>query len=854
MFKYFVNYICYAYNYNLPSKEQSSKEINGNKIIVKFKSNYKYEDIKNIIKNNGAKLNKSMKFTGLSILDKTDKNKSIDQLLKIFQKLEIVEYAEPDHFLYINSTYPNDPLRGELWGLHNTGQNGGKRDADIDAPEAWDINSGTSDTVIGIIDTGVDYNHEDLSQNIWLNPGETPSNGIDDDGNGYIDDIHGIDIYNSEGDPYDDNGHGTHVAGTIGAVANNGVGVVGVDWNSRIMALKIFNADGQGAVSGAIEALEYAIAMKSIHGINIKIINASWATATYSQSLHDAIEKAAGCGILFIAAAGNGYWNDNDTNPYYPASYDLENIISVGATNRQDELTGFSNLGVRSVDLAAPGHEILSTTPANTYTFKSGTSMATPHVAGAAALIWSQYPTYAPREVKQLIMNTVDPLPSLSERIVTGGRLNIYKALSCVPGNPKLSILSPLKDFTAYKGYGTTVSVSLSDCSSVLTGATVLATPTNGDSPFALRDDGINPDASPDDGIYSGTWNSLHTASTTLNIEANLDQQFFAGSVSGRVIDIPQYQYDNSIAYNWIDATTGTRLGLLDDNDFLIPIGFDFKFYGNTYNKIRVASNGYLTFETGGSKPLNNPIPSSTYPNNLIAPFWDDLNPSAGGAGYYLLQGTAPNRMLVIEWHDVPHYANVGKATFEVILYERTNDIVFQYKNVAFGTSLYDGGTSATVGIEAQKGLTGLQYSYNQPILSNETAIRYSYPQLKIQLNNNQDSFLIGETIQTKLTVRNETTALVKGDLWIAIRRPGGGWLFYDSLNRFSSNKNPSASCVNLPPGFYVIDHPVINYTFPQGSEGTYTWYAILTPCGAEVTNAGNWLASYVENFTVKTR
>lgn len=260
-----------------------------------------------------------------------------------------VLYVEPD-FVINPAATPNDPSFNRLWGLHNTGQTGGVDDADIDALEAWDITTGSRDVVIAVIDTGVDYTHPDLAANAWQNPGEIPGNGIDDDGNGFVDDIYGYDFVNNDGDPMDDNGHGTHVSGTIGGVGDDGVGVAGVNWQVSIMGLKFLSGGGSGSTSDAVRAVNYATMMRRDHGINIVATNNSWGGGGFSTALSDAIEAGGDAGILFIAAAGNE-GNNNDVFPGYPASMTSEAIISVAATDSSNGLAGFSNYGATSVDI-----------------------------------------------------------------------------------------------------------------------------------------------------------------------------------------------------------------------------------------------------------------------------------------------------------------------------------------------------------------------------------------------------------------------------------------------------------------------------------------------------------------------
>ena len=309
--------------------------------------------------------------------------------------------------------------------MYNTGQTGGTAGADISADMAWDVFTGNQNIVVGVIDTGLDYNHPDLAANAWVNPGEIAGNGIDDDGNGYIDDIHGWDFVNGDSDPMDDNGHGTHCAGTIGAAGNNGTGVVGVNWQVRIMGLKFLNASGSGSTAAAIEAIEYATDMAIRYPGEVRLTSNSWGGGGFSQALEDAIAAAGAADMLFIAAAGNSGSN-NDVSPHYPSNYDLDNIIAVAATDHDDELAGFSSYGATTVDLAAPGVDILSTIPGGGYGLSSGTSMATPHVSGVTALTFGRFPAISALDAKSLILNGADPLANLDGLMLTGARLNAF--------------------------------------------------------------------------------------------------------------------------------------------------------------------------------------------------------------------------------------------------------------------------------------------------------------------------------------------------------------------------------------------------------------------------------------------
>jgi len=342
-----------------------------------------------------------------------------------------VRYAEPDYQVHAVGL-PDDPDFAQLWGLQNTGQsvNGmvGTPGADINVVPAWEAWTGDADFRIAVIDTGIQWDHPDLQANVWTNPGEVPGNGIDDDGNGWVDDVHGYDFSNDDGDPYDDQGHGTHVSGTIAAVGNNAMGIAGVNWRCSIVGLKFLDSTGFGFTSDAIEALDYATAS------GIQISNNSWGGSSPSQALRDAIEASQNVGHLFVAAAGNLAQN-TDTFPFYPASFTLPNVISVAAIDNSDHLAYFSNYGLASVDIAAPGVAIYSTIPVGTYGYKNGTSMASPHVAGVAALIRSRFPSLTWQQTKDRILASVRPVPELDGLIATGGVVDASAALSDCNGN-----------------------------------------------------------------------------------------------------------------------------------------------------------------------------------------------------------------------------------------------------------------------------------------------------------------------------------------------------------------------------------------------------------------------------------
>ena len=370
------------------------------------------------------------RLANLSLRSGSDVSKAI----KMISQHPAVKYAEPNYVIKALGT-PDDPSFASLWGMNNTGQDGGTAGADISAVTAWDTSTGDTDVIVAVIDTGVDYNHEDLQDNIWTNPNEIAGNGIDDDGNGVIDDVHGYSAIDDDGDPMDGHNHGTHVSGTIGAKGNNGVGVVGVNWDVSIIGCQFLDAGGSGSTEGAIACIDYLTDLKVNHGIDIKASNNSWGGGGFSQALKDSIEAGGDAGILFVAAAGNSA-SDNDASPSYPASYDSVAVMAVASTDRNDNMSGFSQYGLTSVDIGAPGSSILSTTRGNTYSDFSGTSMATPHVVGAAALVWSINPDLSIEEMKQLLMDSGDANADLTGKTVSGARLNVATALDMADPSP----------------------------------------------------------------------------------------------------------------------------------------------------------------------------------------------------------------------------------------------------------------------------------------------------------------------------------------------------------------------------------------------------------------------------------
>lgn len=412
-------------------------------VLVRFKPGVSVSEIKRIAAGNNDLMKDEFEFVpGWTEIDDLD-NASPEATAKQYAAMtDIVEYAQPNYRISLDpdefdtrsgkdllyregSGMPNDPEFGNQWSLNNLGQDGGSERADIDALKAWVKTRGSDKIVVAVLDTGVDYTHKDLVANMWSRPDAVPE--YTDDELGTVDDLHGFDADADAGDPMDDNGHGTHCAGIIGAEGDNGIGIAGINWNVSIMPLKFLGRGGFGSTANAIKAINYAIDRKQ-HGVNVRVINASWGSTQYSRALEDAIRAASEQGILFVAAAGNSS-TDNDKRAHYPSNYDLPNVISVAALDRTDSMASFSNYGVKTVHIAAPGREIVSTWIGDGFREASGTSMAAPHVSGVAALILANEPNLPMAKLRERILGTVDKLPALEGKVATGGRLCATQAL-----------------------------------------------------------------------------------------------------------------------------------------------------------------------------------------------------------------------------------------------------------------------------------------------------------------------------------------------------------------------------------------------------------------------------------------
>lgn len=412
---------------------------NYNGFIVKFK------------KGSAASLTSSNRFPGIEKLVSTPsgefaKVKDLSSLsIESFLQNPDIEYIEPNYILTlpfytkevdnsetddtIFAPIVNDPRYSKQWGFRNLGTNSGgifsrgKSGEDINVEKAWQTTRGNKDLVVAVIDTGIDYTHPDLKNQMWANEAElNGKKGIDDDANGFVDDIYGYDWVNKDGDPMDDNDHGTHCAGNIGAEHNNNEGIAGVMGGVKLMGLKFLSKGGSGETIDAIEAVNYAVKMGA------KVTSNSWGGDEYSKALEEAIANANSAGVLFIAAAGNES-NNNDSKPTYPASYTLPNLITVASFTGNGSKSSFSNYGIKTVHIAAPGSSIYSTLPKGKYGNMSGTSMATPIAAGVAGLILSIYPDLTPQEVKEKLIKSSTVTTALDGITTSNGRVNAASAI-----------------------------------------------------------------------------------------------------------------------------------------------------------------------------------------------------------------------------------------------------------------------------------------------------------------------------------------------------------------------------------------------------------------------------------------
>lgn len=623
---------------------------------------------------------------------------SVEDGLRRYNGGDGILYAEPDYMVELTSdctVIPNDSRFSELWGMHNIGQNGGVLGADVNGPEAWCKNTDCSNIVVAILDTGIDYNHSDLIDNLWVNEAELNGlSGVDDDGNGYVDDIYGWDFADSDSDPFDYHGHGTHVAGTVGAIGDNSKGVVGICWSAKIMALKIFpNYNETAFISNAIKAIEYAVDNSAC------VLNNSWGGGPYSQSLKEAIESANDASVLFVASACND-GRDNDIYPAYPASYGADNIISVLSTDRYDNRSSFSNYGLTSVDIGAPGSAILSCEPGGGYQYRDGTSMSSPHISGSAAFIWSCHPFMTHLEVKELMLSTADPVSALSGRCVSGGRLNLSRAVSGA---------SSWLEFLPSSG-----TVGATDSNEV---RIIL----NGEQPAGTYSGEIrissNDPYEPEVLIpISVTVESVDHFTEIFEPNGN-DMAYrtltFRPGIWG---DYYELCVSDAEAFP-VDPTGGFEVLLNDDDYFAVKLYEEkINFYGIEHDVFYIGSNGYITFESGDTHYFEGLVEHYELPR--ISALFDDLDPSSGG----VISWKQLDDRVVVTFENVPEFSLSSVNSFQI-------EMRFNGK---IRITLLD--------IVADDGLLGLSEGVGLPVYFAESDLsEYAFCEFTGDLNEDQD-------------------------------------------------------------------------------------------------------------------
>ncbi len=682
---------------------------------------------------------------------------TVTEAIRSYLRHPDVLYAEPNYVVHALAL-PDDPRFGEQWALRNTGQTGGTPGADIDAPGAWALTTGSDQVVVAVIDTGIDYTHPDLAPNMFRNEADCDHNGVDDDGNGFVDDCYGIDTFHGTSDPMDDHRHGTHAAGIIGAAGNNGVGVVGVNWNVRLLACKFLDDNGLGTIAGAIACLDYVRALKD-RGVNIVATSNSWGGAPFSLALYEAIDAQRQRGILFVAGAGN---DALEIGPLYPAAFaaELFNVVTVGATTSSDTLAGFSNFGRWTVHLGAPGTDILSTVPGGGYQLLSGTSMATPHVSGVAALLKAQDPTRDWRALKNLLLAGGDDRPALSGVTLTGKRVSAGGALSCADA-VLLRRQQPLYG-ALFLRLGEPLDLAALHIRCAVPDGDVTVTVDPGGEAVILRDDGGGIDQTAGDGVYAATWTPPAVGTYTLT---------FPGGdvVTVRVSPNPVYQVATApLDYRVI---TGTSLDLGDDAAADLTLPFPVMFGGASFDRVFVSANGNVNFSGPFTQPFNYPIGTAPI-GELVAPFWDDLAPVPGTAQnvFWAVTGTAPRRELVIEWRNVPLHACADAAaavTFQVVFFEDRSDVLFNYADTVFGgaCAAADRGAHASVGIQTSLHQS-TEFSFESASLADGLALRWTNPSPGARVTPTSRDFgvvAVGASADLTFTVQNTGTATLTG-------------------------------------------------------------------------------------------
>jgi subtilisin family serine protease len=666
-------------------KIQKKKYAN-RRLLILYKKDVLPQNINKAHFSVGAHILKSFEFSKNIDVVEVGRGISLDAAQDFYRDNPDVLDVEPDYeYRALNSQ--NDPKLFAQWGLNSD------LDKDINASEMWELIKGDENYVIGVLDTGVNYLHKDLKENILINSDEIPNNNIDDDNNGVIDDVFGYNAINNSGDPMDDNGHGSHCAGIIAARGNNAIGGSGVMQEAKILACKSLDENGRGSASHAIACLDY---MRK-RATNLVATSNSWGGPEESKRLREAIEAHQQQGILFISAASNDGEN-NDEVDLFPANYDLPNIISVAAFDQHGELADFSNYGKRSVHVGAPGVEILSTVLGNSYESMDGTSMAAPFVAGLAGILKAKKAELSFIEIKNLLLSSGIPEPSLQNTTITGRRIRAldhkgFGALSC-ENQIVTSRIAPFRDH---------VVIPLGQVLA-LAALNINCAQAHGEVDIILNNNNnIKLFNNSNTGIYNHEWIAAKPGYYTFEFPHN-------DIVYASVYDpasMKKYEVsEETLDYRHI---LGVPLQARDEYTKSIDTPFPIAFGGGSlsFRKIIIDSNGTLSFTEQKSPGFDNQeLPLKNFAS-LIAPFWDDLSPSSLESDiFYETLGQAPHREFIIEWRKISHYESSGTITFQVVFFEQSSDILFNYLDINFDDKKYNNNLNATIGIQTHAQLS----------------------------------------------------------------------------------------------------------------------------------------------------
>ncbi|MDT5270659.1 MAG: hypothetical protein QOH49_2845, partial [Acidobacteriota bacterium] len=823
-----------------------------------------------------------------------------------------VLYAEPNYVRRKFNT-PNDPSFADQWALRNTGQSQGVAGADIDAEPAWNTTTGSSQVVVGIVDEGIDINHPDLQSNIWTNPAEVPGNGVDDDGDGFADDVHGWDFFHNDATVFDAHGafpadetdaHGTHVAGIIGASGNNGQGVSGINWNVKLLPIKILGQEGEAAapstVLQTVRAYGYAKTLRDLYnssggakGANLRVLNNSYGGYGESQAERDAIRALGDAGILFVAASGND-GRSNDRTPVFPAGYNEPNVITVGASTRYDNPAVFSNYGARSVHMVAPGEDILSTTPGGTYTYADGTSMAAPHVAGAAALVCAADPSISLSRLRAALLFGGDSLQSLAPQAdffsstgyITGRRLNAAGALASA-AEADSTPPSAAANFRVTSQQGRTVNLEWTapgDDGAGGARASLYEIRFSDTDPRAL--DGAQYQRSyvlfaplP---LNPGTTQTVSVRvpfrhpSGFVGIRA-IDNVGNAGTVAAVAVSVDQDTsdpYTQTVAPAEPLSTGGEKLNLVGDdlysaNPYQLP--FDFNFFGQTSRGLYVSTNGALylgdpprvSFQgTNISDDALSSVPRlAGY--RMIAALWDDLRTDLRTGGDVYVVKPDPTR-IIFRWQGVTYWKPGGATgqdenpvNFEVEL-RRDGTIVKRYgagNAFVFPVVGISGGDPETY-------VAATHTSEFSPInLANAQTIVYTprrptpnpTPDVAVGMRATPDPATSGQLLTYQIDGVSRSSQVWAEQTRVTTQVPAGTTLV-------SVTATPSTAVVSAPPagstsGTITID---LGTLYDYGSGGTVTvTVRVDVPPGSTITNTASiqsyWQDSDPSNNTATT-